>query len=95
MPQSLSNILVHLIFSTRLRYPYIDKKIIKELHHYMVGIIRTYDVFVHEIGGIEDHVHILISLPRVLTISKLVEELKKGSSKWIKTKEIQYEKFAW
>ncbi len=64
MPQSLSNVLVHLIFSTKLRYPYIDKRIIKELHHYMVGIVRTYDVFVHEIGDIEDHVHILISLPQ-------------------------------
>ena len=95
MPQSLSNILIHLIFSTKLRHPYISKDIQKELYDYMAGIAKAYHVFVHEIGGIEDHVHILISLPRVLTVSKFIEELKKGPSKWIKTKSTQYEKFAW
>ena len=95
MPQSLSNILIHLIFSTKLRHPYISKDIQKELYDYMAGIAKAYHVFVHEIGGIEDHVHILISLPRVLTVGKFIEELKKGPSKWIRTKSAQYEKFAW
>ena len=61
----------------------------------MTGIAKAYNVPVHEMGGIEDHVHMLISLPRVLAISKFVEELKKGSSKWIKTKGLRYEKFSW
>jgi putative transposase len=95
MPQSLSNILIHLVFGTKLRHPYINDEVQKELYDYMTGIAKAYHVFVHEIGGIEDHVHILISLPRVLTVSKLVEELKKGSSKWIKTKGMQYKKFTW
>jgi len=95
MPQSLSKILIHLIFSTKLRYPYICEEIIHELHSYMAGIAQARNVPVHEIGGVEDHVHVLISLPRVLTISKFVEELKKGSSKWIKTKGVKYEKFTW
>ena len=95
MSQSLSNILVHLIFSTKARYPYIFNTIQKELYTYMTAIAKVYHVPVHEIGGVEDHVHVLISLPRILTISKLVEEIKKGSSKWIKTKGSSYEKFAW
>jgi REP element-mobilizing transposase RayT len=49
----------------------------------------------HEIGGIEDHVHLLVSLPRTLPLSKLVEEIKKSSSKWIKTKGNLYSNFAW
>lgn len=57
--------------------------------------LRSLDAFVHEIGGTEDHVHILVSLPRSLSLSKLVEEIKKGSSKWIKTKGEHHRLFAW
>jgi REP element-mobilizing transposase RayT len=95
MPQSLAKILVHIIFSTKNRKPFIRDDIIKDLHAYLAGICQTYKVFVHEIGGIEDHVHLLISLPRTLTLCDLVEEIKKGSSKWIKTKGNFYQNFAW
>ena len=61
-------------------------EIMQELHSYMAGIARAHGSQVHEIGGIEDHVHLLLSLPRTLPLSKLIEEIKKGSSKWIKIK---------
>lgn len=61
----------------------------------MSAISRSYESQVHEIGGVEDHVHLLISLPRTMTLSKLVEEIKKGSSKWIKTQGKWYSNFAW
>ena len=95
MSQSLSSILVHVIFSTKSRIPFIKPEIQKELHNYMCGIARSYESFVHQVGGIEDHVHLFITLPRVMPLSKLVEEIKKSSSKWIKEKGIDYRDFAW
>jgi len=70
-------------------------EIIQELYSYMAGIARIHESQVHEIGGIEDHVHLLVSLARTLPLSKLIEDIKKGSSKWIKTKGNLYTDFAW
>ena len=95
MSQSLANILIHIVFSTKKRQPLIQSEIIKELYAYMAGIACTHQSQVHEIGGVEDHVHLLVSLPRTLPLSKLVEDIKKGSSKWIKTKGNSYIDFAW
>lgn len=67
----------------------------QDLHDYMAGIARSLNSQVHEIGGIEDHVHLLLALPRTLPLSKLIEEIKKGSSKWVKTKGSFYQDFAW
>ena len=64
MSQSFSNILVHIIFSTKSREPFIDNGIKLDLYNYMAAIMRSYECCVHEIGGIEDHVHLFISLPR-------------------------------
>jgi putative transposase len=95
MGQSLSNILVHVVFSTKGRRPLILPEIINDLHHYLVGIAQEYETPIHEIGGVEDHVHLLATLPRTQTLSKLVEEIKKGSSKWMKTKGSLYTDFSW
>lgn len=93
--QSLANILIHIIFGTKMRQPLIHPEIAEELYSYMAAIARAHESHVHEIGGIEDHVHLLVSLPRTLPLSKLIEELKKGSSKWLKTKGSLYVDFAW
>jgi len=66
-----------------------------DLYRYMAGITQAHGSLAHEIGGVEDHVHLLITLPRTLSISKLIEETKKGSSKWIKSKGLIYKDFAW
>lgn len=95
MAQSLASILIHIIFSTKNRQRLIHPEIAQELHSYMAGISRAHESQIHEIGGIEDHVHLLVSLPRTLTLSKLIENIKKGSSKWIKTKGNVYSDFAW
>ena len=95
MSQSLANILVHIIFSTKNRQATILPEVMQDLHSYISGIARTHESLVHEIGGIEDHVHLLVSLPRTLALSKLIEEIKKGSSKWIKKKGNLYADFAW
>ncbi len=95
MPQSLSNILIHFIFSTKTRKPFIRSEISLDLYNYMAGIARSHGSNAYEIGGVEDHVHLLLSLPRILAPSKLVEEIKKSSSKWVKTQGHLYNNFEW
>jgi putative transposase len=95
MSQSLANVLLHIIFSTKGRHPYIDENIAPELYAYMTSVFITHKSFVHGIGGVEDHVHLFVTLPRTLTISDLLEEVKKNSSKWVKTKGQQYNNFSW
>ena len=95
MPQSLSNILLHVVFSTKHRRPWIDQAIESELFAYLATICKTLDAPPHKIGGTDDHVHIACSLPRTMTVSKLIQGLKQDSSKWIKTKGDHYSDFAW
>ena len=95
MPQSLSSILVHLIFSTKSREPFITPAIEKELHPYMAKIFRELKSPSLTIGGTDDHVHILFSLGRTIEVADLIQEVKTESSKWIKTKGQKFENFHW
>ena len=85
MPQSLANLLVHIIFSTKDRLPLINQKIENQLHAYMAGVFKACDSPAIIIGGTENHVHILCSLSKNIPLSKMLEDVKKSSSKWIKT----------
>ncbi|HWW01982.1 MAG TPA: transposase [Candidatus Acidoferrum sp.] len=84
MPQSLSKILVHLIFSTKHREPLIGPVIRPRLHAYIVGILDNLKSPSLQTGGVADHVHILCALSRTISSAKLLEEVKKSSSKWMK-----------
>ncbi len=95
MPQSLASIPIHFIWSTKDRRPFIKSEVEKELFSYMASIFREYESPALTINGTENHVHILSILSRKITIAKLVEEVKKGSSKWIKTKGVDYRNFYW
>ena len=95
MSQSLSSILVHLVFSTKNREPFITPIIEAELHPYMAKIFRELKSPSLAIDGTGDHVHVLFSLARVITVADLVEELKTGTSKWIKTKGREFRNFHW
>ncbi len=95
MPQSLSLILIHLVFSTRNREPFITPAIELELHPYMASIFRDHKSPSLIIDRTTDHVHILFSLARSIAIADLVEEVKTGSSKWIKTKGREFKNFHW
>lgn len=95
MPQSLSSILIHLIFSTKNRELFITPAIESELHPYMASIFRSLKSPSLTIGGTDDHVHILFSLGRVIRIADLVEEVKTDSSKWIKTRGPEFRNFHW
>lgn len=95
MAQSLSNVLVHLVFSTKNRRKWIDVEIEEELFKYVSGICRELSCPAHKIGASDDHIHIACSLSRTISISALVEGIKTGSSKWIKTKGDRYAEFCW
>ena len=95
MPQSLAQIYVHIIFSTKERRPFINERIEPELFAYMGDTLKRCGGVPFLINGTADHVHLLSSLPRTMALSKYIEEIKRNSSRWIKTKDSQYEKFAW
>lgn len=95
MAQSLSNVLLHIIFSTKQRRPFITPNIESELYAYITTLVSAQGSYMHKIGGIEDHIHLLVTLPRTISISTLLEELKKNSSKWIKSKGNQFRDFSW
>ncbi len=96
MPQSLAKILVHLVFSTKDRRPFLrDKNLREELHNYLGGILTNHDCQPIIIGGVEDHVHILSTLARTCEAAAMVKEVKRGSSLWLKTKSPDLYDFAW
>ena len=93
MPQSLSNVLVHLIFSTKNREPIVPHDLLAPLHAYVAGIFDNLRCNSLRTGGVADHIHALFSLSRTVSIADVVEEVKKGSSKWVKQQGVP--SFAW
>ena len=86
---------MHIVFSTKNRQSFIDKNIQNELYAYISGISKNLETPVLAIGGVEDHIHILCSLSRKIALMTFIEEVKKNSSKWIKTKDSAYNNFYW
>ena len=95
MSQSLANILIHIVFSTKNREAKLSRNICQELYAYIATILKQHSCHPYKIGGIEDHIHILCSLSKTISIAKLVEEIKTSSSKWIKTKGNEFINFSW
>jgi putative transposase len=95
MAQSLSNVVIHTIFSTKDRCACIIPDLQTELHAYLAKICQAHGSYVFKVGGVEDHVHLCTTLPRTLSQSAFIEELKTSSSKWIKTKHPSLKAFSW
>lgn len=95
MPQSLVKNYIHIVFSTKHRENFIDEKIEKELFSYIAAVCKDFESQALQIGGTDNHIHILCTLSRKLALMKLVQEIKAHSSKWIKTKGKKYENFFW
>jgi REP element-mobilizing transposase RayT len=96
MPQSLSSVHVHFVFSTKGREPFLkDADIRKEMHAYLGGVSKKLDCFPVIVGGTEDHVHLLCRLARTITQADWVKEIKRVSSVWIKQREPLLTAFAW
>jgi REP element-mobilizing transposase RayT len=95
MPQSLSKVIIHVIFSTKDREPWLDHNVRPRMHAYMATICRDLSAEALLVGGAADHVHIVTTLPRTLSQADMIETVKKTSSKWIKTLGQDYRGFAW
>ena len=95
MPQSLVKNYIHITFSTKNRYPFITDSIRDELFNYLGGTCRELESQPIIIGGVKDHVHLLVNLSRKIALMSLIEKLKSHSSKWIKTKGENYRNFFW
>ena len=96
MPQSLPQIYLHVVFSTKNRAPFLtDKKLREETHAYFVGTCSNLKSPSIRVGGVEDHVHVLCRLSKTLTVAELVRELTRESSKWLKEQSPDLASFYW
>ena len=96
MPQSLSQIYLHVVFSTKNRARLLQDRGLRErTHAYLAGACRNLDSPSIIVGGVEDHVHILCRLAKTLSISEFVRELKRESSKWLKDQSPDLSSFFW
>ncbi|HTR42879.1 MAG TPA: IS200/IS605 family transposase [Pseudomonadales bacterium] len=95
MSQSLANIVVHLVFSTKGRRPLIRDQERGQLHAYITGILKNHDSQLIEINSVRDHIHILFAQSKNHAPAKIVEQIKSSSSAWIKTLDSSYSDFAW
>jgi putative transposase len=95
MPQSLACLHIHLIFSTKGREPFITDKVRGALHSYMATVLQNVNCTPLLINSVEDHVHVLFDLARTVSVSQAVEDVKKASSKWIKTQGPEFASFGW
>lgn len=96
MPQSLSAVYIHLVFSTKDRRPLLtDEDLRSSLHAYLGSVSKNLECPPIRVGGVEDHVHLLCRLGRTITQADWVKELKRVSSIWIKDQSPALRDFSW
>lgn len=95
MAQTLVSLMVHVIFSTKNREPFITPEIEPELFAYVGGILKNHDSRLLDAGGTADHIHLLVSQSKNVSLSSLMKDVKKDSSSWIKTKGSGLRSFRW
>jgi len=78
-----SRLLVHMVFSTKERYPWIVDELRPDLHAYIGGLARSIDSTAITVGGVADHIHALIAMPTRLSVADLARHLKSNSSGWV------------
>jgi REP element-mobilizing transposase RayT len=95
VPQSLTKLYAHLIFSTKNRQPFLDESIRPRVHAYLATVIRDLDSPWVVVGGVADHVHILFDMGKMHAPVEFVEVTKRESSKFVKTLGVKYRDFYW
>ncbi|HEX7137196.1 MAG TPA: IS200/IS605 family transposase [Vicinamibacterales bacterium] len=95
MSHRFTSLLTHIIFSTKDRFPHLDRDLAPECHAYMGGIIENCGGQPIIVGGSADHVHLLLDLPVTQSVADAVRMLKSNSSKWIHDKWPNRSKFQW
>jgi putative transposase len=96
MPQSLANLLVHIVFSTKERRASLQNQELRdEMHRYLAGVSAKLECPAIIVGGATDHVHLLANQSRTIALAEWVKELKRASSLWAKEKSPQWGLFHW
>jgi len=95
MPSTFTNLLYHIVFSTKNRRPYISTELRNDLYSYTGGIIRDEKGTLLEIGGMPDHVHLLVRLPASLALSDALRLIKTNTAKWANERREAKSLFAW
>jgi REP element-mobilizing transposase RayT len=96
MAQSLSQLYTHVVFSTKERFGFLRNRELRErMHAYLVGTCTNLESPSLIVGGAEDHVHLLVRLSKNIAVAEFVRELKRESSKWIKSQRDDLDKFHW
>ena len=95
MPHSYTSCLMHCVFSTKERHRTMSPQFQERLWPYVGGIARKNGIKALEVGGVEDHVHLLLSLPATMGMAKAMQLLKGGSSKWVHDNFPRLRAFAW
>lgn len=95
MAQSLSRILLHLVFSTKNREPWLDARLRPRVFAYLAVVGREMGCEVYRVGGMADHVHMAIQGGRTMTVADFVKRVKSTSSQWIKAEGENHAGFAW
>lgn len=95
MAQTIFSCYIHIVFSTKHRVKLIPNEIERELYAFIGGICKRYDCVLISAGGTSDHIHLLISVNKNHLVPTLIGDIKRSSSKWLKTKGEMLGKFAW
>ena len=95
MPGTHTNLLYHLVFSTKQRKPMISDTLAADLYPYLGGAVRGEGGILLEVGGMPDHIHLLVKLKPTIAISDFLRQLKANSSKWINEEKFKIHKFGW
>jgi REP element-mobilizing transposase RayT len=95
MPGTYSQILLHIVFSTKHREPWITPDIVERLYPYMGGLVRAEKGLLYDVGGVEDHVHMYLRWRPDESVSDLMRTVKARSSKWVHDTFPAFDAFAW
>jgi REP element-mobilizing transposase RayT len=96
MSQSLANVVIHLVFSTKNRKPFLrDTECREEMHRQLGGSSKTLNCPTIIVGGTEDHVHVLARQSRTISLADWIKEIKRTSSLWIKDRDVHFKGFQW
>src|SRR3954470_5655106 len=95
MAGTYTNLLYHLVFSTKGRFPLITRELQPELYAYVGGIVRGEGGVLVEIGGMPDHVHLLVKFKPTVAVAEMLRLVKGSSSKWVNEEKYKVRKFGW
>lgn len=95
MPQSIARVYIHAVFSTKHRVPNLDQEIRERLYLYIGGILNNIGCVPIQIGGTDDHIHVLYAISRTITIADSIKKLKANSSGWVSETFPRCRQFEW